>query len=164
LSKKRNQVEVNKVVKRLKDEGRVRIKEGHGQCIELIVPNHWKPIQDQQDGVFLFFDLFQIRSVAEQFSEVSLDIVEYATKPTLYQTHVNRVLQNGPINGGIVRFAMIQHSFWNSLLFSFGQPLIYQINNTQDIDFETKEYFPLLSEGVKELYLSPEGDVKILKA
>ncbi len=160
---KKKEVEINAVVKKLKEEGRVRIKEGHGMQIELLVPAQWRQSSDQHEAVFLLYELFQIRTLTEQFSEVSLDVVEYATKPTIYHSPVNRFYEDGPILDGMIKFSVIKQSFWNSLLYSFGQPLVFQPSKVTGADFETNEYFPLLSEGVKELFLSPEGDVKILK-
>lgn len=157
-------VEIKDVITHLKSHGRVRIKEGHGTVLELVALTQWNADQDSAEGVFLFYDLFQIRTVAEQFSEVSLDIVEFATKPTIYHTPVNRVLKTGPILHGNVKFAVIKKDFWNKLIFAFSQPLVLQYSHHQDADFETQEFFPLLSAGVKEMFLSPEGDIKIIKA
>jgi hypothetical protein len=157
-------VEIKEVVNKIKEKGRVRIREGNGSVLELIDTKHWNPSTDDYEGIFLFFDLFQIRNVADQFSEVSLDIVEFATKPTIYHTPVNRLLKAGPIEHGNVRFALIRKPFWNKLLFAYSQPLILQYSKIQEFDFETSEFFPLLSAGTKELYLGAEGDIKILKA
>jgi hypothetical protein len=163
LQKKRK-VEIKEAVNKIRENGRVRIREGNGSILELIDINHWNKDSDDYEGIFLFFDLFQIRSVAEQFSEVSLDIVEFATKPTIYLSPVNRVLKNGPIEHGNVRFSLIKKDFWNRLLFAYSQPLILQYSKIREFDFETPEFFPLLSAGTKELFLSPEGDIKILKS
>jgi hypothetical protein len=157
-------VEAKEVANKIKENGRARIKEGNGSILELIDINHWNPEKDDYEGIFLFHDLFQIRTVAEQFSEVSLDIVEFATKPTIYHTPVNRILKQGPMEHGCVRFSLIRKDFWNKLLFAHSRPLILQYSKIQEYDFETKEFFPLLSAGTKELYLSSEGDVKILKS
>ena len=152
------------VAKHIKANGRVKIKEGNSKTIELIIPHLWNKEKDSPDGTFLFFDLFQIRSVTEQFSEVSLDIVEYATKATIYHSPVNRVLQKGPIVEGKVKFSLIRNDYWNKVLFAFGQPVIYQEREvTASADFETNERFPLFGPDVKEMFLSPEGDVKIIK-
>ncbi|WP_228527867.1 hypothetical protein [Pararhodonellum marinum] len=159
-----DQVESKEVVKKLRDSGRVTIKEGHGKVITLLAASVWNPNNDQAEGIFLLFDLFQIRTLAEPFSEVSLDIVEFATKPTIYHSPVNRIWTQGPIQDGMLRFALIRQPFWKKLLFNFGQPLIVQYEEDKIADFETQEYFPLLSAGTKEMILSPEGDVKILKA
>ena len=157
-------MEINSVTKKLRDGGKVVIKEGNNLLFELIVPSKWEVQKDSSDGVFLLYDTFQIRTLSNQFSEVSLDVVEYANKPTIYHTPVNRFYKDGPIHEGLVKFSMVKHPFWNSLLYTFGQPLVFQQIKEQLFDFETREYFPLLTTGVKEIYLSPEGDIKILKS
>jgi hypothetical protein len=157
-------MEIKDAVSALKEKGRIRIKDGQGNILELIEISNWDVAMDDTEGVFLFFDLFQIRSVAEPFSDVSLDIIEFASKPTIYHSPVNRVLKSGPIKESIVKFAIIIKDFWNRLLFAYSQPLILQYSKSPQFDFETKEYFPLLSAGTKEIFLSPEGDIRILKA
>ncbi|MCR9014805.1 hypothetical protein [Aquiflexum gelatinilyticum] len=157
-------MEIKDAVKILKEKGRIKVKDGHGTILELVAPQSWDATKDDQDGIFLFFEVFQIRHVAEQFSEVSLDIIEYATKPTIYRTPVNRILKNGPIFEGKVKFAVIRKDFWNRFLFAFSQPLILQFSKSKDWDMATEEFFPLLSAGTKEMFLSPDGDVKIIRA
>lgn len=157
-------MEIKEAVNFLKEKKRIRIKEGSGAVLELIEIDSWNANTDDNAGVFLFFDLFQIRSIAEPFSEVSLDIIEFASKPTIYHTPVNRVLKSGPIKEGKVKFSLIRKDFWNKLLFAYSQPLIMQYSRSGEFDFETEEYFPLLSAGSKEMFLSPDGDIKIIKA
>jgi len=157
-------MEIKDAVNVLKEKGRIRIKDGHGTVLELISAQKWDASADDPEGIFLFFDIFQIRSVGEQFSEVSLDIIEYATKPTVYHTPVNRVLKNGPLIDGTVRFAIIRKDFWNKLLFAISQPVILQFPKDQSHDSSTNEFFPLLSAGTKEMFLSPDGEVKIIRA
>lgn len=157
-------MEIKDAVSALKGNGRIRIKDGQGTILELIEISNWNAAIDDREGIFLFFDLFQIRSVAEPFSDVSLDIIEFASKPTIYHTLVNRVLKTGPIREKELKFAVIRKDFWNRLLFAYSQPLILQYSKSEQFDFETKEYFPLLSAGTKEIFLSPEGDIRILKA
>ncbi len=157
-------MEIREAVNLIKEKGRVRIKDGHGSILELISLDHWDPEKDDYEGIFLFFDLFQIRTVGNQFSNVSLDIVEFASKPTVYQTPVNKILKNGPIEHGNVRFSLLKKDFWNRLLFTYSQTIVLQYSKIQEYDFETKEFFPLLSAGTKEMFLSPDGDIKIQKA
>ncbi|WP_373523970.1 hypothetical protein [Aquiflexum sp.] len=157
-------MEIKEAVSALKENGRIKIKDGQGTILELIEISKWDAAMDDWEGIFLFFDLFQIRSVAEPFSDVSLDIIEFASKPTIYHTPVNRVLKSGPIKEKKVKFAVIRKDFWNRLLFAYSQPLILQYSKSENFDFETKEYFPLLSAGTKEIFLTPEGDIRILKA
>ena len=157
-------MEIKDAVNVLKEKGRIRIKDGHGTILELVAPKSWDAAKDDKEGIFLFFYVIQIRNVAEQFSEVSLDIIDYATKPTIYHTPVNRILKNGPVLEGKVKFSVIRKEFWNKLLFAFSQPLILQFSKAKEWDMVTEDFFPLLSAGTKEMFLSPDGDVKIIRA
>lgn len=156
-------MEIKEAVSVLKQKGRVRIREGHGSILELIAMDSWDLKSDDLEGVFLLFDIFQIRTIAEQFSDVSLDIIEFASKPTIYHTPVGKLLKTGPVKHGNVKFAIIKKDFWNKFLFAYSQPLILQYSETAEFDYETPEYFPLLSAGTKEMFLSSDGDIKILK-
>ena len=157
-------MEIKEIVAEIKKSGRVCILEGSGRVLELVTPNAWDKEQDAKDGIFLLFEIFQIRTIAEPFSEISLDIVEFATKPTIYHSPASKMLPAGPVQDGLVRFALIKKDFWNKLLFAYSQALILQYPKGKKSMFETKEYFPLLSAGTKELFLDGEGLVKILKA
>lgn len=156
-------MEVKEIVTVLKQKGRVCIREANGKVVELIAPSAWDASTDDMQGIFLLFEVFQIRTIAEQFSEVSLDVVEYATKPTVYHTVASRISQLGPRQGNQVKFALIRSDFWNKLLFGFGQPLIVQYVFAKTADFEVSTFFPLLSPNAKELYLGPDGDIKIIR-
>jgi hypothetical protein len=75
---------------------------------------------------------------------------------------VGKFLKTGPVKHGILKFAVIKKDFWNKFLFAYSQPIILQYSETPGFDYETHEYFPLLSAGTKEMFLSSDGDVKIL--
>lgn len=150
------------IVKTLREKGEVSIREGNGKILTLMKTESWKP-ELGQDWIFLLFDLFQIRSVCEPFSEVSLDIVEFGTKPTIYQSPVNKVIQKGPIQSGTIRFSLIREPNWNKLLFGISQPVLARIESkVTAADFQTDLFFPLLGPTTKEMYLGPDGDVKII--
>lgn len=155
-------MDVNAINKFFRENGKVRIKEGNGVSIILLNPELWK-IDMDFDWVYLLFDLFQIRTVCEPFSEVSLDIVEFASKPTIYKSPVNKLVVNGPVREGCIRFSLIREPNWNKLLFQLSQPVLFRIEKNQTAEFETSLYFPLLNPSKKELYLGPEGEVKIIK-
>lgn len=139
--------------------------EGHGKTIVLIAPERWDARLHESRGVFLLFELFQIRSIVVPFSEVSLDIVEYSSKPVIFQSPAHESLRNAPVVDGKVKFSMIREGIWNKLLFGYGRPLIFLNAQTGErTDIETKDKFPLLINGVKEMFLGPEGEVKILNA
>lgn len=156
-------MEIKDIISIIKEKGRVKVKEGHGNILEFIALEKWDQVSDSQEGLFLIFDVFQLRSISEQFSDVSLDIIEFATKPTIYHTIKGRFLRNGPVQQDQIKFSLIKKDFWNKLLFTYGQVLIFNKSDGEDFDFETNDFFPLLSAGTKEMFLSPEGDIKILK-
>ena len=151
------------IVKAFRDKGEVTIKEGNGKLVTLLNAEKWDDHRGQ-DWIFLLFDLFQIRTVCVPFSEVSLDIVEFGTKPTIFHSPVNLVLKNGPVQNGNVKFSLLREPNWNKLLFAISQPVLAKASADEGQgDFQTEVYFPLLSSSTKELFLGPEGDVKIIK-
>lgn len=116
-----------------------------------------------KDWIYLLFDTFQIRAIAPQFSEVSLDLVEFANKPTIYHTLPNFQSKNGPMNDGKIRFSLIKEPNWHKLLFQISQPVLVKLDSSEASDDSLEVLFPLFSPNLKELYLGPEGDVKIIK-
>ncbi len=150
------------IVKIFRETGQVTIREGNGKNLTLLKTENWKP-EMGYDWTFLLFDTFQIRTVCEPFAEVSLDVVEFASKPTIYYSPVSKVLKNAPIEEGNVRFSLIREPNWNKLLFQISQPVLSKIDfETKEADTQTELYFPLLSPSTKEMFLGPEGDVKII--
>ena len=116
-----------------------------------------------EDWVVLLFDMFQIRSVCMPFSEVSLDIVEFGSKPTIFHSPVSSVIKSGPIKDGNIQFSLIREPNWSKLLFQISQPVLARIDSKEEqADFQTELYFPLLGPNTKEMFLGPEGDVKII--
>ena len=151
------------ITKAFRDKGVVTIQDGNSQKIRLIKPELWEESLGK-DWTYLLFDIFQIRSVSMPFSEVSLDVVEFATKPTIYHSPANALVKNGPIESGNIRFSLIREPNWNKLLFQISQPVLAKVGNWENVDFHTNIYYPLLMSTTKELYLGPEGEVKIIKA
>ena len=150
------------IVKTFREKGQVTIKEGNGKNLTLLKMENWKP-EMGFDWTFLLFDTFQIRTVCEPFSEVSLDIVDFSSKATIYHSPVSRVIKNAPIEEGNIRFSLIREPNWNKLLFQISQPVLAKIDHEKnEVDAQTELYFPLLGPNTKEMFLGPEGDVKII--
>ncbi|GMQ26800.1 hypothetical protein Aoki45_34830 [Algoriphagus sp. oki45] len=150
------------IVKSFRDSGKVTLKEGNSHLIQLIKPELWGN-GEGADGVFLLFDLFQIRSICASFSEVSLDIVDFTSKPTIFHSPVSPTLSFGPIQNSEVKFSLIREPHWNKLLFQLSQPVVVRILSQGQADHQVSVFFPLLMKGVKEMFLGPEGEVKIIK-
>jgi hypothetical protein len=146
----------------LKEKGKVYIKEGSGKVFSL----RKGTLAEQEHitgGIYLLFDLFQIRTLCVSFSEVSLDIVDFASKPTIYQSPANPSLPKGAVVDGLVRFSLIREPNWNKLLFQIAHPVLFTEESGVEAEVQTSLLFPLFHTGTKELYLGPEGEVKIKK-
>ena len=146
----------------LKEKGKVYLQEGSGRIFCL----RKGTLADKEivhEGIYLLFDLFQIRTLCVAFSEVSLDIVDFASKPTIYQSPANPLLPKGAVVNGLVRFSLIREPNWNKLLFQIAHPVLFTEEKDMKADVQTNLLFPLFHSGTKELFLGPEGEVKIRK-
>jgi hypothetical protein len=146
----------------LKEQGIVYIKEGSGKIFS-VRKGSLAEKEILEKGIYLLFDLFQIRTLCISFSEVSLDIVEFASKPTIYESPANPLLPKGAVVNGLVRFSLIREPNWNKLLFQIAQPVIFTEETGVEAAVQTSLLFPLFHAGTKELFLGPEGEVKIKK-
>lgn len=146
----------------LKEKGKVYIKEGSGK-IFCLRKGSLAEQEQVEGGIYLVFDLFQIRTLCVSFSEVSLDIVEFASKPTIYQSPANPLLPKGAVVNGLVRFSLIREPNWNKLLFQIAQPVLFTEESGVAVAVQTSLLFPLFHLGTKEMFLGPEGEVKIKK-
>ena len=153
-------MDANTIVKAFRETGKVCLKEGNGAILTLLKPDLWTE-KEGYDWIFLLFDLFQIRSICEPFSEVSLDIVDFASKPTVYRSPANKLLERGPIESRCIRFSLIREPNWNKLLFQISHPVLVGINKDAQVEFETSLFFPLMSSSKKELYLGSDGEIKV---
>lgn len=150
------------ILSSFKENGKVYLQEGSGKtfCLRKGVLAEEEVIQK---GIYLLFDVFQIRTICVSFSEVSLDIVDFASKPTIYQSPVNPHLPKGAVVDGLVRFALIREPHWNKLLFQIAHPVLFTEEQGVEAELKTNLHFPLFHAGTKELFLGPEGEVKIRK-
>jgi len=140
----------------------VTLEDSNKKKITLLNPSKWSK-EMGTDWIYLLFDLFQIRTIATQFSEVTLDLVEYASKPTIYHTAPNFLAEKGPVENDLIKFALIRAPKWESLLFKISQPVLVKLDSDKDIDFSLDDFFPLYSTNLKEIFLGSEGEIKILK-
>jgi len=146
----------------LKEKGKVYLQDGSGH-IFCLRKGALAEKESLEEGIYLLFDLFQIRTLCVAFSEVSLDIVDFASKPTIYKSPANPLLPKGAVVNGLVRFSLIREPNWNKLLFQIAHPVLFTEEKDVKPDVQTNLLFPLFHAGIKELYLGPEGEVKISK-
>lgn len=146
----------------LKEKGKVYLQDGSGH-IFCLRKGALAEKETLDEGIYLLFDLFQIRTLCVAFSEVSLDIVDFASKPTIYKSPANPLLPKGAVVNGLVRFSLIREPNWNKLLFQIAHPVLFTEEKDVKPEVQTNLLFPLFHTGTKELYLGPEGEVKISK-
>ena len=146
----------------LKEKGKVYLQDGSGH-IFCLRKGALAEKESLEEGIYLLFDLFQIRTLCVAFSEVSLDIVDFASKPTIYKSPANPLLPKGAVVNGLVRFSLIREPNWNKLLFQIAHPVLFTEEKDVKPEVQTNLLFPLFHAGIKELYLGPEGEVKISK-
>lgn len=151
-----------RIIKFLKDQGQITLQLPGDKMLQLLPRESWKKDQGN-DWIFLLYDLFQIRSICQSFSEVSLDIVDFASKPTIYHSPVNKLLEEAPVVDGLVKFSLIREPNWNKLLFQIGKPILARLQDGTSGDMVIEVPFPLQIKDVKELFLGAEGEVKIYK-
>jgi hypothetical protein len=150
------------LIQELKQKGLFNLKEGNGKTLTFLKAESWTPAMGN-DWIYLLFDLFQIRSICGQFSEVSLDVVEFASKPTIYHSPASKLLAKGPTEEDVLMFSLIREPNWNKFLFQINSLVLVKMDSKEPLTHFTDLLFPLFSPGTKELYLGPEGDIKILK-
>jgi hypothetical protein len=141
------------ILSSLKENGKVYLQEGSGKtfCLRKGALAEKEVIQK---GIYLLFDLFQIRTLC---------VVDFASKPTIYQSPVNPLLPKGAVVDGLVRFSLIREPNWNKLLFQIAHPVVFTEEEGVEAEVKTNLLFPLFHLGTKELFLGPEGEVKIRK-
>ncbi|HSI77885.1 MAG TPA: hypothetical protein VK957_18445 [Lunatimonas sp.] len=155
-------LEIKTLINKVKENGSVFLQAGGG------LPMKWTKLSsftdsEVREGVCLLFDLYQLRSIAPSFSDISLDIIDWAEEPIIFHTPVSPLLKSGPISKGIIKFALIKEPFWNKMLFASGQILVSQEVNEGIDTLILEEPFPLQQKNVKEMFLSADGQVKIIK-
>lgn len=149
------------LLKIVKEQGQLTLSDEKNNTLTLLDTQKWSP-EMGQDWIYLLFDMFQIRTICRQFSEVSLDVVEFASKPTIYHTEPNSQRLNGPLINKCLRFSLIREPNWNKLLFQIAQPVLVNLSSKNPADASTDVPFPLFSKITKEMYLGAEGDIKII--
>lgn len=150
------------LIKAFRDKGELTLNLSDNHSITLLQTNHWS-LEKGSEWMYLLFDTFQIRSIAPQPSEVGLDLIEFASKPTIYWSEPNFQSKKGPLKDGKISFSIIKEPSWNKLLFQISQPVLAKLDSGQKPDARLDMSFPLFYNGLKVIYLGENGDIKILK-
>lgn len=147
---------------KLKESGSVQLRVAGGSSLRIVKLSLASGV-DLSRSLFLLHELFQLRSIAKPFSDVSLDIVEWSEEPVIFQTERNPMLNLDQFTGKNVRFALIKDAYWRYSLRAVGE-IVLGLPGTPDEEvWDVVQPFSLFSGKTKEIYLSAEGVVKMLK-
>lgn len=145
---------------RFKREGSIAFHDGEGYNFRFLSIQSWKP---EEGGILLLFDLYQLKGIVGNFSEVALDIIEFSPDKVVFHSPPVSWLTKEPVSKGLIKFALIKRPFWNRLLYQLGEVVVFQSAETAQDPVHTKEVFSLNEGNVKEILLKADGGVKIIK-
>jgi hypothetical protein len=118
------------------------------------------PVPDQ--SVFLLFDSFQLRAISRPFSDISLDIVEWAEDAVIFHTDPNPLFRQSGFSGEMVKFALLKAPIWRDSLRKIGEIVVWLPRQNEDTTWDLLQNLPLSAKSVKQLYLSADGQVKLM--
>lgn len=131
-----------------------------GACFEWIKTSEWQP---GMEGFFLIHEIYQLQSLLGNFSEVALDIVEYAADEVVFQSPPSSLFLNERNSGGLIKFALINSPQWKQLLHKI-QELVFLkwVDEPEPAGIPVAEAFPLCRSS-RKMELHADGRVKIIK-
>ncbi|MEX2513688.1 MAG: hypothetical protein WD398_12355 [Cyclobacteriaceae bacterium] len=153
-------MDFNNIKEIFKNKGELTIHDGKDHVFQFIKLQHWHPAEED---ILLIHEMFQLKGLVGNFSEVALDIIEFSPDKLIFHSPSMVKSINAPNSNGFIKFALIKHPFWNKLLFHLREVVVFRAMESSSWQVETQEIFPLLEGKIKEMQLNAEGGVKILK-
>jgi len=106
-------VDYKEVSSQFASTGKLSFQDTEGGSFVWIKTSLWKP---EMDGVFLIHEIYQLKSLVGNFSDVALDIVEYAADETVFLSPQPSWNINKGKSGGLIKFALVSSPYWKQLL------------------------------------------------
>jgi len=114
-------------------------------------------------GIFLIHEVYQLQALVGNFSEVALDIVEYAPDKVIFHSPPVNGFGNGVNSPGLIKFALIKSPYWHRLLFELRKTVVLQWpEKPEQPGLIGEQPFPLQEYGSKAMELHADGKVKII--
>lgn len=117
--------------------------------------------RQQTKGIYLLYEIFQLRSIALPFEEVALDLIEWTEKPVVFSTFPSKLLEDAINSDALIKFALIKEPYWKDFLYNSGQIVLCQHTDKGIPDFVTGKSFPWTTSSATEMFIGPDGEVKI---
>ncbi|WP_157972067.1 hypothetical protein [Pleomorphovibrio marinus] len=136
------------------------VEDGGGQGLEMRLFSN-QELHPVGEGIYLLHEIYQLRSIALPFEEVALDIIEWTERPVVYSSYPSKMLEDAKNPDALIKFAFIKEQFWKDFLFSAGQIVLCQKKINTTPQFKTDQLFPWTTSKATEMFLGPDGEVKI---
>ncbi|EPR69029.1 hypothetical protein [Cyclobacterium qasimii] len=152
-------MDYKEVSRQFANTGQLSFQDKSGTSFELIKADLWKP---EMEGVFLVHEIYQLKSLVGNFSDVALDIVEYAADQTIFLSPQPTWNLNKGKSGGLIKFALVSSAYWKQLLHQIREIVFLKwedevlpsaIKGTQNFPFNRKS---------RVMELHEDGRVKII--
>ena len=95
------------------ETGKISFEDTQGQGFDWVKVEQWRP---EMDGLFLIHEIYQLKSLVGNFSEIALDIVEYAADETIFLSPQPSWNINKGKSGGLIKFALVGSPYWKQIL------------------------------------------------
>lgn len=136
------------------------VEDGGGQLLEMRLLTK-EGVPPESAGVYLLHEIYQLRTITLPFGEVALDIIAFNERPVVYSTYPSKMLEHAKNSDALIKFAFIKEQFWKDFLFNAGQIVLCQKTKTGAPQFITNRPFPWTTPKATEMFLGPDGEVKI---
>mgnify|MGYP003136021070 CR=1 FL=1 len=106
-------MDYKEISKRFASEGQISFEDANGVSFAWVKVDQWKP---EMEGCFLIHEIYQLKSLVGNFSDIALDIVEYAADETIFISPQPAWNINKGKSGGLIKFALVGHPYWKKML------------------------------------------------
>ena len=152
-------MDYKEISKEFAKSGQLNFQDTKGANFEWIKVTDWKP---EMEGVFLVHEIYQLKSLVGNFSDVALDIVEFAADKTIFQSPQPAWNINKGKSGGLIKFALVSSPFWKQVLNQVREIVFLRWQNeVLPSTIKGLQAFPFNRES-KVMQLHEDGRVKII--
>jgi hypothetical protein len=157
---KKNKVDYKELNAQFSKTNKLSFQDPKGACFEWIKSSEWKP---EMEGFFLIHEIYQVQSLVGNFSEVALDIVEYAADEVVFLSPQSSWFLNGGKSEGLIKFALVSSPQWKQLLHQIREMVFLKwVDEVQPPAILGAAAFPFTRKS-RLIELHADGRVKIIK-
>ncbi len=146
--------------KKLRENKSLLVQTGDNQLLQM-KSFSYEVAGHQPEGIYLLYEIFQLRSIALPFEEVALDLIEWTEKPVVFSTFPSNLLEDATNSDALIKFALIKEPYWRDFLFNSGQIVLCQSRKNGIPECTSNRPFPWTTPSAINMFIGPDGEVKI---